>query len=82
MLPSVLDNALRIESSISISIFLSCEFLRTISSFFYYNCGFSSATICANICYSNPEGVIAKLIIVTLTKIYGGYCGLGIVVVM
>ena len=72
ILPSVLERAFRIESSICISVFLSSAFFITISNFFCYSWGFSNATIWANICSSNPEGVIAKLITETLTNISGG----------
>lgn len=72
MLPPVLDSAARMESSMLIRVFLSSAFLVTISSFFCYICGFSKATICASICSSSPEGVIAKLMTDTFTKISGG----------
>ncbi len=72
MLPSVLDKAFKIESSIWIKVFLSSAFFKTISNFFCYNWGFYKATIWANICSYKPEGVIAKLITETLTKISGG----------
>lgn len=72
MLPPVLERAFKMESSMLIRVFLSSAFLVTISNFFCSICGFSRATICANICSSSPEGVIAKLMTETLTNISGG----------
>ena len=63
---------LSISSSILSNCFWSCAFFFTISIFFYSRLGFSKATICASICSSSPEGVIAKFIIVTLTNVSGG----------
>jgi hypothetical protein len=59
------------ESSILKSSFLSAAFLRTISVLFYSKFGFSNPTIVASIYSSRPTGVIAKLIIVTLTLVSG-----------
>lgn len=71
MPPLVSDKDLRIESSMFNNYFLSAAFFFTISVFFCYKLGFSTVTICANICSSRPLGVMAKFIIVTLTKVSG-----------
>ena len=68
----MLDKALRIEFSMLMRVFLSWLFLSTMSSFFCSSWGFYRATIWASICYSRPEGVMAKLMMATLTKVSGG----------
>lgn len=58
-------------SSISYNFLLSSAFFLTMLDFSISRVGYSNPTIMANIWSSNPEGVIAKFIIQTLTKVSG-----------